>query len=369
MTRGGENVRELDIYAAAGTVARWIADELKPDVVVDAGDRWDQARPSPLALRHGYDFDRVLEEAGIPRVVCAGNHDTPTELGKTSPLEHLQRYFNANVCLDQQTIEVAGLAFHVVPYRPLSRGLLAPVADLPSDVPTLLVAHCTVEGEGLPDFAKYDHTRLPRSVLGDERFSARLLGHIHINQQVGPDAWYAGAPERLTWGEIRNEPAILVHTVHPDGRVETERVPISQMGVEGVPRPARVIVVDGSQLTAEQALESAVSQLRAGSGEGELVSMFLDQVDREIFALHYEKPLQEAADKLGVFALRVKVDVRDDEEAELLAAASGAQAGADPAPVGTLAETYRRFAVARGEEDLMELGASLIAQAAGEAEE
>ena len=364
VTRAGDNVRELDIYKAGEVLSTWLA-ETAPDLVCVVGDVFDTSQPTPLALRHGYDFHRRLQEADIPTVVVGGNHDTLSAPGRPTPLQHLSRYFGCHVALEQTDMEIAGVRLCCVPYRTLSLGEYRE-PEYSDQVPNLLLVHATVDGDGLPEFAQYDHTRLPRSELFDPRSSLRMLGHIHIHGSVGENAYYSGAPERLTWGEITNTPAVYLHKLYPDGRVETESHTIESMSKDNdVPRPAQVLTIDCAEMEAAVVLERAQTLIEETSMDGALVHLTMKNAPAELFGLHYEEALGKRAGQMGALAFKPKVLVRELEE---LATAATAELDDVHVPGAALSESYRAFAKDQGEEDLIQLGCQLIAQAGGEVE-
>lgn len=356
----GENIREMDIYRAGDVVANFLAYTLQPDLVVIAGDVWDTSNPGPLSVRHGFDFHQTIRSADIPCVVIGGNHDTLTAVGRPTPLDHLARYFDCNLALEQCEIEVAGVRLCCIPYRTLSTNQLRPV-KYAGDVPNLLVAHAAADGKDLPDFAKYDHTRLSKSVLLDPQSCVRLLGHIHVHQAIDERAYYSGALERLTWGEIANQPAIYVHRVYPDGRVDTESILVRDMGSGDIPRPALDLTVDCSALRAEEAVEAAHACLEEPTLDDHLVQLTLDNVAGEIFAIHYEDSLIKRATARGAFALKVRVRAMVAESLH-----EKEEASAEPVPGAALADAYRVFAAEQGDNDLIDAGAHRIAVATGE---
>jgi DNA repair exonuclease SbcCD nuclease subunit len=65
---------------------------------------------------------------------------------------------------------------------------------------------------------------------------AALLGHIHRQQQVAPNAWYAGSPEYLDFGEATQTKGFLLWDVQPG------RLPVVTPMPSGA-RPMRVVHV------------------------------------------------------------------------------------------------------------------------------
>jgi len=361
VSSGGDNVREMDIYAAGRALSEHLC-QLQPDLVVVAGDVWDSASPSPQALKHGYDFHRRLQQAGIETLVVGGNHDTLSSPGRPTALEHLGRYFGCHVSLEQQTLEIADLRILTIPYRTLSLGIMKE-PDYSDQVPNLLVVHAAVDGDDMPDFAKYDYTRLARKDLFDQRASARLLGHIHIHQSVGENAFYCGAPERLTWGEITNTPAFYLHQISDDGSVVSNSVKMEEIGVDGVPRPASLLSVNCADLTAQVAVEKAAQLIDEADCDGHLLQVTFENCPADIYNLNYEDLLGKRAAKAGALAFRPRVLLRPEDDL-----ARPALPSVDHVPGAALSEAYRDFAQKSGNQDLAELGCDLIAQQLGEVE-
>ena len=56
------------------------------DAVLVAGDIFDTGTPPSYARTLYYDFIATLHQHGIPLVLLAGNHDSPTTLGESQSL-------------------------------------------------------------------------------------------------------------------------------------------------------------------------------------------------------------------------------------------------------------------------------------------
>lgn len=364
ISRDGDNVRELDVYKAGETVSHWIANELKPDLAIIAGDIWDDSRPTPRAAQAGYDFVSPLREADIDTVVCGGNHDTVVTLGRPSALQHLERYFGCHVALHQTEFDLQGLRICAIPFRSLSTGEMRE-PDYSSETPNVLICHADADGDDLPDFAQYGFARLPRPDLFDDRSCLRLLGHVHIHQSIGPNAYYCGAIERLNWKEIVNTPAVYVHEVWPDGKVETRSVTVAEMGADPlIPRPALVLDLDCAEIETGNLIDAAIAHLDAQQMEDHLVHLTLSNAPNDLYSINYEDALRSRARQRKAFELEIKPQLREEEappEVDEAILTSGRVPGA------ALSEQYRAFAAQSGEQDLADLGCELIAKACGEA--
>lgn len=72
----GRNQRTVDFERALEQAIDDIL-ERDVDVILHAGDVFHHTRPTWQTLRHFIQQFRRIEEAGIPTLVIAGNHDTP----------------------------------------------------------------------------------------------------------------------------------------------------------------------------------------------------------------------------------------------------------------------------------------------------
>jgi DNA repair exonuclease SbcCD nuclease subunit len=281
-------------------------------------------------------------------------------------LDHLSRYFGCELALEQREVELHGIRFCCVPYRSLSSEVFKN-PDYSSSLYNILVVHAAADGEGLPDWARYDHTRLDRTSLQNPAACLRLLGHIHIHKAISKNAYYSGAIERLTWGEISNTPSIYLHRINTvSGVIKTESHPIDKMGVQGVPRPALNLEIDCAKDSAQESVEAAHSILEENTLEDCLVQLHLKHVDRDIYSTHFEEALTTRATKRKAFALKTKIETRQAEE--LKKAQDNLSTLAEQIPGQALIDNYRNFATSTGNEDLADLGAELIAQTVPNAE-
>src|SRR5690554_2982644 len=77
--------RTAEVRAALAELAD-IARSREVDLVLVAGDVFDNRNPTAEAESAVYDFFGELQAAGIPSVVIAGNHDSPRRLDAVSRL-------------------------------------------------------------------------------------------------------------------------------------------------------------------------------------------------------------------------------------------------------------------------------------------
>ena len=210
LTPAGINQREADVAAAfKRAIDRTI--ELRPDIVLLAGDIFNAVRPpNPAILLAFQQFSRLRE--ALPNgviVMVAGTHDRP----RTAETGSILRLF---VPLGFRV--VVGEPEHIhVPERDLS--ILA-IPDLPGLRPrfeppdtgsryNILAVHGELTG------------LIPRTILDDpatmefsleelrpRRWDYVGLGHWHVFRKLLPNVFYSGALEYTSanaWGELVEE--------------------------------------------------------------------------------------------------------------------------------------------------------------------
>ena len=210
LTPTGINQREADV---ANTFRRAVdrVIELRPEVVVVAGDIFHSVRPMNPAIIHAFgQFSRLrtaLPESQI--VLVAGNHDRPrvTETGC------ILRLFAP---LGIHVVDEAPRRFNF-PDRDLS--ILA-VPDLTGPMPALvpepsarynvLVLHGEVEGMLPAHFVRADRAtiEISKQELGAASWSYVALGHYHVHRQIARNAYYSGSLDYTSpnpWGELIEE--------------------------------------------------------------------------------------------------------------------------------------------------------------------
>jgi exonuclease SbcD len=241
----GLNVREQDIARAFRAVVDAALAE-RPDLVVHAGDLFDGVRPGNRALAAAMEGLVRLSAAGIPTVAIAGNHEHPKLRETGSPfrlfahLPHVRMVYQGQ----RQTIEVATRAgpvrVHAVPQCADAETFAAEILSAPTGGPghDLLVVHGAVSGLHAFSHAEFNELALDPAWFRPFRYAA--LGHYHATQQVAPNAWYCGAPERVSIAEAGQPKGFLDVRLAPlevtfrpvAGRAYADLPPIEAKGLD-----------------------------------------------------------------------------------------------------------------------------------------
>ena len=270
----GLSTRLMDFLRAYDQVVDY-ALENDISLVVFSGDAYKTRDPSPTYQREFARRIHRLSTAGIPIVLVAGNHDTPSAVGRATTVQIFATLEVENVYVAKKpeviNIETKDGPVQVVALPWVTRSALLArdeyknknleeinqlildritnivegpdglISQLDRAVPTILAAHATVQG------AVYGSERsvmlgqeviLPPSLAKNPAFDYVALGHIHKHQVLNeePPVIYSGSIERIDFGEEREDKGFVV--------AEVERGRVSWQFMKTDARPFVTIEVD-----------------------------------------------------------------------------------------------------------------------------
>lgn len=335
-TPSGINQREADVATSLRRVIDKVI-ELKPEVVLIAGDVFHTVRPPNPAILHAYvEFSRLaraLPESKL--VLVAGNHDTPltTETGSI-----LKLFSTLNIDVVERSarpilVPEHDLSILAVPEMPFVPHLTPD----PASKYNVLLMHGEYEGV-IPGYVE----RLDRAPMKISRRDLRpddwdyvALGHYHVYRSIFPNVFYSGSVDYTStnpWGELAEESASGIrgkgfiefdlasrrHTFHsvPPLRRWVDLDPISGGGMS----PAAL----------DAAIRAAVDGCEGGL-EDKIVRLVVSEVPRHILRELDHKALRDYKRK----ALHFHLDTR---RPEILRPKAGQGA---PTRRASLAETVR----------------------------
>lgn len=225
-TRVLEFLEGLDLIADA-------AEEIKPDIILFAGDAFRNRTPNPSLLQHF--TSRIQRMASIaPVVAVVGNHDRQRGgSGKRHSTMILNEITAKHPIIVEDTITTRFISndFYVVtlPWffaqdvtiEQICNELDQALDGTSLDHPVILLAHCEVEGAVYhdmygPTFEK--NLVYPLEMFADaEAFNYVALGHIHKHQSLceDPPVVYAGSIDYIDWGEKGDPKGFITATVKP----------------------------------------------------------------------------------------------------------------------------------------------------------
>jgi exonuclease SbcD len=212
-TPAGINQREADVAGAFRAAVDGVI-EARPDVVLLAGDLFHTVRPTNAAIVFAFRQFQRLREAlpDAPIVLIAGNHDTPRS-AETGSILRLFTELGVEVAADvtrRLSFPELDLGVLAVPHQALVAGERPSLRPEGSERYRVLLLHGEVEGILPSDRStvEYGAAVLSERDFAPEEWSYVALGHYHVQHEVTPRAWYAGALEYVSpnvWGELDDE--------------------------------------------------------------------------------------------------------------------------------------------------------------------
>ncbi len=280
-----------------------IADRVRPDAVLIAGDLYDRSVPPGEAVSLLDDFLTEFASRGMPVLAVSGNHDSPERLDFGSRIMRRNGVTIAGVFrgrMETVTLRDAfgAVNFYLLPFlRPASAEPFFPqkaetteqavrmvLDSRPVDPKTrnVLVAHqFVVNGDKSPVISGSETI----SVGGTDNVDASVfsafdyvaLGHLHGGQFIGrPEVRYCGSPLKYSFAEVRQSKSVTVVELEEKGRVRIfseSLAPLRDMReirgpIAELTRP-EIASLGNSQdyiravLTDEREISDAVGRLRA----------------------------------------------------------------------------------------------------------
>ncbi len=254
----GHNQREVDVGTAFGRAIDGVLAE-RPDAVIVAGDLFHAVRPTNSAILQAFrEFARLraaLPDA--PILLIAGNHDTPRSSDTVSifGLFHDLGVHVAHQGARRFSFPELDLAVLAVPHQALfeqPRPALEPAGPEQHQV---LILHGETPGLFGHDraLAEPGGAFLSEADLGGA-WSYVALGHYHVQHEVRPRVWYAGALDYVSpdpWSELREE-----HTrgLHGKGWLMVD-LPEARVTRHAIEAPRRVLdlrPLDAGELSAAE---------------------------------------------------------------------------------------------------------------------
>lgn len=257
----GISERALDLHRNFARAASW-AIEHEASLFCILGDLFDRTHVAPVFREMvRKDVIEPLGAAGIEVWILAGNHDQPRRAVRATSLDDYRGYAHVRVFREPkaEVREIGGhkIGFILLPYLhpeqvvervrelgdEVSREDAYTIArelwkewihkraeDLRDSDVRILFGHFEFQG------ARYASTTPPEVVPNDFTFTPDMIpeavdlvvfGHIHMHQEIGRKIVYAGAPERIDWGERLDPKGFLA--IRPDGTWSFVELPARPM--------------------------------------------------------------------------------------------------------------------------------------------
>jgi len=301
----GMNLRERLIYENFLAGIERIIQE-RPDAVVHAGDLFHTVKPKTRAYTTVLAALDLLQDAGVPLIVIAGNHSMAKTRYTESPfavLEYHGAEVHAAYRYRYETVEVGDATFHLIPnmleaadYRRAFDGI-----ERRSGTANVLVTH------GLASMLKEHrlHTVAEHEIdaaMIAEEFDYIALGHYHGQVQIADNAWYSGSIEHCTYGERKDRKGALVVDTATGGveHLDLQKTPMLDLGT-----------IACADLSPEEIADAVAGRVEGVREEHAMCELTLDGMRRESQRQLGRRALAGCAGRLLDLRLRVVAQEED----------------------------------------------------------
>jgi len=321
----GVNQREQDIYDAfEQAVDKAIA--LKPDIVVHAGDLFDNVRPQNRAIDIALRQLIRLSESGIETVLISGNHSTP-RMRETSSIfrifEHLKHVHPVHRA-GCERIVVGDLTVHAVPHSasPPLVEVLGQVAPSRETKLNMLLLHAGILGSNTYKMDEFNEQAVPIDALS-HGWDYIALGHYHEHKRILDRGFYSGSTERLGFGEIGQKKGIV------EVELETARTVFHELEIREM---VELGPLDASGLASSEVVNEARRVISSAPLEERIARLVIRNVSAEAYRSLDSSTIR----RLGSSALHFELKV-DSVESD------GAASSTSDMQIGLLADEFRRY--------------------------
>ena len=254
------------------------------------GDLFDNPDPNPLELAYVAREFKRLQDHNVRVLAISGNHDMPRYLGESAtPIRIYQelnalRVFGKRAEAEFETYEIDGTRIAIGGVAPDPR--LAADADPLKDVKIaapdadvkILLLHGGVEDAVPPGF---EDALYKKSTLASlKQIDYFLVGDIHNTNKLNVEhatVLIPGATERLTFGELKNEPGF--YYLELDGKTPRK---LTRKLLE--PQPMRRHEILCGNLPADDPTTYIFEEIRAVSHEAQMLQLRMAGIlDREAY--------------------------------------------------------------------------------------
>ncbi|MBN1155366.1 exonuclease SbcCD subunit D [candidate division KSB1 bacterium] len=274
----GINQREQDFYDSWNRVIDDII-QLKPDMVLHAGDLFHTTRPGNRAIAIALEGIQKISDCHIPLVIISGNHSTPKIRATGSIFESIDLFPQVYAAYksEYERFRINACDVHCVPHCSLVDELEQAFNQIKieSDASyNVFMAHGAWTGSRSYSMGEFNEQHLPNPELNLKlQFDYIALGHYHKYLEISDHIIYSGSTERTSYNEVGYSSGYvwvdLAKKTH-----EYRKIPSRSM----VKLPA----IDCADLTIKE-INDSIEELATPDLEQSLVALELKNIRHDTF--------------------------------------------------------------------------------------
>ncbi len=253
----GKRVNEFNLLEDQKYILRQIlqiADEIKPNGILIAGDVYDKSMPAAETVELFDEFLTLIAERSIPCFVISGNHDSPERIAFGARImsgQHINmsRVFDGTITPTVLEDEIGELNIYMLPFiKPAHVRRFYPDAVVDSyeeavqtvinnividaSKRNVLIAHQFITSGGIePERSESESISVGGidniDVTIFDGFDYVALGHLHGPQGIGRETVrYAGSPLKYSFSEAKHIKSVTVVDFGNKGEVQIDTIPL-----------------------------------------------------------------------------------------------------------------------------------------------
>lgn len=312
--------------------------ELKPDLVINAGDLFHMVHPTNRVI--AFASEQLLKlgrDARIPTVIISGNHDAPKQRHIGAVLSIFKDYDNIYTIYKSryERLTLGECAISAVPHcltTEILKSELEKIGPDPAARYNILILHGVVGGIKEFQMADLSEQEIAASYF-NLGFDYVALGHYHNFTEIQPMVYYSGSTERLSLSEANHDKGFI----EVDFEAEKDKVTFHKIS-------SRVMVdlpsVKAKGRSADDIMAELEKAVRGQNPQDKIIRVKLTDIPEETYrALPFDK-INEL--KHEAFSLDVQFQKEEKPEENLYAELN----------LGRLDQAFEKFIASRVIENL-----------------
>jgi DNA repair exonuclease SbcCD nuclease subunit len=351
-TQDGINQREIDIYNAFEQFINY-AISIKPDLIIHAGDLFDNVRPNNRAITFAINQIVKLSKNKIPIIIVSGNHEHP-KIIETSHifrifihLENVYPIFNSKYEKIQLKIDNKKLLIHAIPQCNSKKKYDEEIKKLMPDKKAdynIFVSHGSVTGVKEYTMNEFNELIIPTKIFSRD-FDYIALGHFHKYTKLAENVFYAGSTENLTFSDANEKKGFIELTI-----IENK---LKQNFIEINTRPMLDIKpIKCTGLKIEEIMNKIKQKVQEIKPEQKTFRITLDDISTNTYRSIDFNEIQKLTNKAVHYEIKANIIKKDEYINHVI-----------PSKIDALVKEFKKYIDAQNlndKETIQELGISYI---------